>query len=88
MTIVFVLLIVAACSVFYLSLPQQKLLYRSLDNKLAQLVATLLLIAALIAGILSFSVGTSIFALLVIAMLILSLLPFLALCKKGQDHDH
>lgn len=87
MAVVFLVILAAACSVFYLSLPQQKWLQFPLDRKWGRVSAALLSAVALAVAISHFSIGTSIFALLVIAMLVLSLLPFVSLLKIGHSKD-
>ena len=84
MNIVFILLLSAAFVMFYLSLPPQKLLARPLALVPARLSALFLLIIAFICGYYCFSIGTAIFALLLVGMLTLSVIPFLSLLKKGR----
>ncbi|HWV16354.1 MAG TPA: hypothetical protein VN030_13055 [Cellvibrio sp.] len=86
MSLLFFLLTLAACCLFYLSLPQQRWLPQP-GSRYLRWIAVFLLMVALLVGFRYFSIGTSIFALLAIIILLLSLLPFTSLLRKGRRHD-
>ena len=82
MTILFLLMISAAVGVFYLSLKHQGWLHTSLPKKF-RIVAAVLAIAALACGLYSFSLGTTLFAIVAISILSMSLFPFVSLLKRS-----
>ena len=87
MILLFFMLILAACSVLYLSHRHQGCLPQPLAAKPWRPIGWLLLLLALACGLRTFSVITAVFAWLTIAMLVFSVLPFFSLLvnkNRGQ----
>ncbi|PXX39658.1 hypothetical protein [Undibacterium pigrum] len=86
MSILFLLLTLAASVLLYLSHRHQAWLTKALPATPVLAVASLLMAMALYCGWQAFSIATAIFAWLVITMLVLGLLPFFSLLKKKKTH--
>lgn len=86
MLILFPAMTVGACALLYLSHRHQGWLARPLAPAW-RLAGLALLALALACGLRRFSAASAIFAWLVLAMLAFSLMPFLALLRKGGRHE-
>lgn len=86
MSILFLLLTLAASVLLYLSHRHQAWLIKALPAKPVLVIVSLLMALALYCGWQAFSIATAIFAWLVITMLVLGLLPFFSLLKKKKTH--
>ncbi|MFZ6875167.1 hypothetical protein ACO0LF_24135 [Undibacterium sp. Di27W] len=86
MSILFLLLTVLGSTLLYLSHRHQGWLAQALPVKPWRTIASLMIMMALACGWQVYSPTTTIFAWLVISMLVLSLLPFLSLLKKKKTH--
>ncbi|MDC8758406.1 hypothetical protein [Janthinobacterium fluminis] len=85
MTILFVVLILAACCLLYLSHRHQGWLAQPLAARPWRWVGLLLLLLALACGLRSFSTIAAVFAWLAIPMLVFSVLPFFSLLiQRGR----
>ena len=87
MIILFVISILAACSLLYLSHRHQGWLAQPLAVKPWRLIGFLLLLLALVCGLRCFSTIAAVFAWLAIAMLVFSLLPFFSLLIKRSGRE-
>jgi len=81
MSILFFILIATSALIFFLSLEHQRWQKKSLPSYF-RFIALAILIAGFVYGLRLFSLGTTLFSICVIFMLLLSLLPFLSLLKN------
>ena len=88
MTLLFFILILAGCSVLYLSHRHQGCLPQALASKPWRPIGWLLLLLALACGLRTFSAITAVFAWLTIAMLAFSVLPFFSLLLNKNRRRH
>lgn len=89
MTVLFVVLILAACALLYLSHRHQGWLAQPLPSKPWRALGALLLLAALACAFLCFSALTAVLVWLTMPMLVFGILPFFSLLiprgERGQS---
>lgn len=79
------LLVLAGCSLLYLSHRNQAWLVQPLPARPARALGAVALLLALLCAGLAFSLLTALFAWLALLMLCCSLLPFLSLLRRPHD---
>lgn len=85
MMLLFLLLTLAGCILFYLTHPHQNWLKTSLKPAPWRLIAAAAVLGGLLAAVSYLPVNAALFAWLVIMMLVIGLLPFAPLLKSNSE---